>query len=69
MPNTLPPLPPPQPSLPDRVVRLETTQVSHDYRISRLEVIVWLLGWLILNQKLALALMDLSDSFGDWLRG
>jgi hypothetical protein len=66
---TPPPSPPSQQSLPDRVVRLETTTNSHDHRISRLEVVVWLLGWLLLNQKLALALMDLSESFGDWLRG
>lgn len=56
-------------SWPDRVVRVETTQDNHEHRITRLEVAVWLLGWLILNQKLALALMDLSEQLGDMLRG
>ena len=67
--SSRPPPPTSEHELRERVVVIETTVSDHGHHISRLEMAVWLLGWIVLNQKLALAAVTLADQLSNYLKG
>jgi hypothetical protein len=53
----------------DRLQSIELKNDVQDTRLSRLETVSWLLGWLLLNQKMASAVVDLSTALSQRLKG
>jgi hypothetical protein len=53
----------------DRLQALEIATDSHGKTLSRHETVLWFLGWILFNQKLATAVVDLSTALSQRLKG
>ena len=53
----------------DRLQALEIKTESHGNTLSRHETVLWFLGWILFNQKLAAAVVDLSTVLSAKLKG